>query len=65
MLDVINEQLDLARALHPGYLMAGAVVVALEEAGYTIMSEDQLQAEIALAHQAGHEEGRASVGSPT
>lgn len=54
----------LAHKIHPGYLMAGAVVNALSEAGYTIMSDEQLAAEIALAHQAGHEEAAESVGCP-
>ena len=62
--DVINEQLMLAHKIHPGYLMAGAVVNALSEAGYTIMSDEQLAAEIALAHQAGYEEAAESVGCP-
>lgn len=61
---MINDQLTLAHQLHPGHLMAGAVVNALAEAGYAVISDEQMQAEIALAHQAGYEEGRESVGSP-
>ncbi|AAN01953.1 hypothetical protein SEA_NIEBRUSAYLOR_19 [Mycobacterium phage NiebruSaylor] len=55
--DVIQSELDKAYALHPAHLMAGSVVNALAEAGFRIISEDELSAEIAAAHEAGFEEG--------
>lgn len=55
--DVIREQLAKAYALHPGYLMPGAITSALEDAEFRIISEDDLDREIAAAHQAGVEEG--------
>ena len=63
ILDVINDQLTLAHKLHPGHLMAGAVVAALEAEGYRILSDQEHAAEMALAHQAGYEEAVESVGS--
>lgn len=62
--DVINDQLTLARQLYPGYLMAGSVINALEDAGYVVLDRDQFDDEIALAHSAGFQEGAESVGSP-
>jgi hypothetical protein len=56
--DVIRGQLQTAHAIHPGHLMPGAVVSALTDAGFTIISEDDLDSEIALAHQAGVDEGQ-------
>lgn len=55
--DVIREQLATAYAIHPGHLMPGAVMKALSDAGFRVISEDDLQDEIALAHQAGYTEG--------
>lgn len=56
--EVIQEKLELARDIAPGTVMAGGVIAALDEAGYVIMSHDDLEAEIALAYQAGYDEGR-------
>lgn len=43
--------------------MAGSVTAALDAAGFSVISNETLDAEIALAHQAGYEEGRESVRS--
>lgn len=51
--DVIRSELQKAYDLHPAYLMPGAVIGALEEAGFTIISTDDLDREIAYAYQAG------------
>ncbi len=51
--DVLREQLSIAYDLHPGHLMPAAVELALEDAGFLIMSADQLAAETELAFQAG------------
>lgn len=55
--DVIRESLATAYAIHPGHLMPGAVISALEAAGFTIIAQDDLDREIADAHQAGVNEG--------
>lgn len=57
--DVIREKLNLAHAIHPGYLMPGAITGALEDAGFRIISDEDFDREIAAAHQAGVEEGSA------
>ena len=51
--DVLREQLSIAYDLHPGYLMPASIEAALEDAGFLIMSADQLAAETELAFQAG------------
>ena len=51
--DVLREQLELAHDIAPGYVMPGSVVSALEEAGFSIMSHDDIQNEVADAFQAG------------
>jgi len=51
--DVLREQLSIAYDLHPGHLLPAAVEAALEDAGFLIMSADQLAAETELAFQAG------------
>ena len=55
--DVIREKLATAYAIHPGHLMPSAIIAALEEAGFTIIATADLDTEIALAHQAGVDEG--------
>ena len=52
-LDVLRAELAKAYELHPAYLMPGSIVTALEEAGFTIISHDDLDREIALAYAAG------------
>ena len=52
---VIQSQLAKAYGMHPARLMPSTVVAALEEAGYLIMSNDQISAEVELAFQAGRE----------
>lgn len=51
--DVILPVLERGHDLHPAYLMPGAVTYALREAGFVILSTDDLDNEIALAYQAG------------
>lgn len=51
--DVIREQLAKAYALHPGHLMPTAIIAALSDAGFRIISDDDYDREIALAYQAG------------
>jgi hypothetical protein len=57
--DVIRECLATAHAIHPGHLMPGAIISALSEAGFRIISDEDFDREIAAAHQAGVEEGSA------
>lgn len=52
---VILSELRKAYDLHPVRVMPGAIVAALDDAGFTIISYDDLDNEIALAHQAGVE----------
>ena len=51
--DVLRSELKKAHDLHPAWAMPGAVIGALEDAGFTIISNDELDNEIALAFQAG------------
>lgn len=51
--DVLREVLERAHGLHPAYLMPGAIISALEEAGFMIISHEDFDGEIALAYQAG------------
>lgn len=48
---------------YPAYPMPSTVIAALADAGFEIISSSDLDDEIALAHQAGYDEGRESVGS--
>lgn len=57
--DVIREQLATAYAIHPGHLMPGAIISALSDASFRIISDEDFDREIAAAHQAGVEEGSA------
>jgi len=61
--DVIQEELHTAYAIHPGHLMPSAIITALQEEGYRIVLHDEMESEIALAYQAGYDEGAESVGS--
>lgn len=51
--DVLRSELKKAHDLYPAWAMPGAVIGALEDAGFTIISNDDLDTEIELAFQAG------------
>ena len=51
--DVIRSVLKQAYDVHPAHLMPTAVIVALADAGFAVMSGDEVENEIALAFQAG------------
>ena len=51
--DVLRSELKKAHDLHPAWAMPGAVINALEDAGFVIMSADERESEIAFAFQAG------------
>lgn len=57
---VIDGGLQLAYNAHPARLMPSIFIRALNDAGFVIISEADLDAEIALAFQAGEESGRDS-----
>jgi hypothetical protein len=47
-----------AYSIHPAHMMPSAIIRLFADSGFVIMSEDEIQAEIALAFQAGEERGR-------
>ena len=47
-----------AYSIYPARMMPSAVIRLFADAGFVIMSEDEFQAEIAIAFQAGFENGR-------
>jgi hypothetical protein len=47
-----------AYSIYPAHMMPSAIIRLLADSGFVIMSEDEIQAEIALAFQAGEERGR-------
>lgn len=51
--DVLRSELEKAHDIAPGYVLPGSVVSALEDAGFVIMSADDIENEISLAYQAG------------
>ena len=55
---VISEVMQKAYSIYPARMMSSAVIRSLTDAGFVIMSEDEIQSEIALAFQAGQENGR-------
>lgn len=55
---VILGELQRARAMYPVMMMPSTIINSLNNAGFVIISEADLDAEIALAFQAGEEEGR-------
>lgn len=55
---VISAVMQEAYSIYPTRMMPTAIIRALAEAGFVIMSEDEIQAEIAIAFQAGQENGR-------
>ena len=54
--DVLSQELQKAHRLHPNRLLPSSVIAALDDAGFIIISHDDLENEIALAHAAGREE---------
>lgn len=54
---VIQTQLMKAYDVYPTHMLPSAVVSALEDAGFLILSADQLDYEIQLAYQAGTNDG--------
>lgn len=55
---VILAGLRQAHAMYPSRMMPSAIISLLNDAGFVIVSEVDLDAEIALAFQAGEEKGR-------
>ena len=55
---VILAGLQQAHAMYPARMMPGTIVSLLKDAGFTIISNTELDAEIALAFQAGEESER-------
>lgn len=51
--DILRSELRKAHDLHPAWAMPGTVINALEDAGFLIMSHDDMENEIAFAFQAG------------
>lgn len=47
-----------AYSIYPAHMMPSAIIRLLNEAGLVVISEADLDAEIALAFQAGQESGR-------
>jgi hypothetical protein len=47
-----------AYSIYPAHMMPSAIIRLFADAGFVIMSEDEIQAEIVLAFQAGEESGR-------
>ena len=54
--DVIAAGLRQAYNMYPARILPSTIIVALAAAGFMIMSEADLDAEIALAFQAGQED---------
>jgi len=55
---VILAGLRQAHAMYPTRMMPGTIISSLNAAGFVIVSEAELDAEVALAFQAGEESGR-------
>lgn len=55
---VIAAGLRQAHAMYPTRMLPSTIVGALNAAGFVIVSEIDLDAEVALAFQAGEESGR-------
>ena len=53
---VIAAGLRTAYDMHPAHMLPSTIIVSLAAAGFMIMSEADLDAEIALAFQAGQED---------
>lgn len=57
--NIILAGLQQAYNMHPARMMPGTIIRLLNDAGFVVVSEADLDAEIALAFQAGEESGRA------
>lgn len=57
---VILAGLRQAHAMYPTRMMPSTIISSLHAAGFVIVSEVELDAEIALAYQAGEQAGRES-----
>lgn len=55
---IIDAGLQLAYNTHPARMLPSVIINALRQTGFVIVSEADLDAEIALAFQAGEESGR-------
>ena len=51
--DVIRSELKKAYDLYPDYLFPASVTTALADAGFTIVSDDDMERELHLAYEAG------------
>ena len=56
----ISAVMQKAHSIYPARMVPSAVIRLLADAGFVIMSEDEIQAEIVIAFQAGQENGRDS-----
>jgi hypothetical protein len=54
----ISAVMQKVYSIYPARMMPSAIIRLLNEAGFVIISETDLDAEIALAFQAGQESGR-------
>ena len=54
----ISAVMQKAYSIYPARMMPSAIIRLLNEAGFVIISEADLDSEIVLAFQAGQEDGR-------
>ena len=54
----ISEVMKKAHSIYPARMMPSAAIRLLADAGFVIMSEEEIHAEIVIAFQAGQESGR-------
>lgn len=55
---VISAVMQRAYSIYPAHMMPSAIIRLLNEAGFVVISEADLDSEIAFAFQAGQESGR-------
>ena len=55
---VISAVMQKAYSIYPAHMMPSAIIRLFNEAGLVVISEADLDAEIAFAFQAGQESGR-------
>jgi len=55
---VILAGLQQAHAMYPARMMPSTIIRLLQDAGFVVVSEAELDAEFALAYQAGEQAGR-------